>query len=57
MPATKKNHPSSPSHTMTQENNKLEAIKKRVESKFSQIEERITSIEQQIKSRNVTLSI
>ena len=57
MPAAKKNPPSSPSHTMTQENNKLEAIKKRVESKFSQIEERITSIEQQIKSRNVTLSI
>ena len=53
MPATKKNPPSSPSHTKTQENDQLEAIKKPIESKFSLIEERISSAEQQIKSQNV----
>ena len=42
---------------MTKENDKLEAIKKLIESKFSQIEERISSVEQQIKSQNVALSV
>ena len=53
MPAAKKIPPSSPSHTKTQENDQLEAIKKLIESKFSLIEERISSGEQQIKSENV----
>ena len=53
MPATNKNPPSSPSHTKTQENDQLEAIKKLIESKFSLIEERISSVEQQIKRKNV----
>lgn len=42
---------------MTQENDKLEAIKELMESKFSQIKERISSVEQQIKSQNVALSV
>ena len=53
MPATKKNPPSSPFHTKTQENDQLEAIKKLIQSKFSQIEELISSAEQKIKSPNV----
>ena len=53
MPATKKNPPSSPFHTKAQENDQLEAIKKLIQSKFSQIEELISSAEQKIKSPNV----
>ena len=51
--SNKKNPPSSPSHTKTQENDQLEAIKKLIESKCSLIEECISSGEQQIKSQNV----
>ena len=46
----KENLPFSPSHITTQENDKLEAIKK-----FSQIEERISPAEQRINSQNVAL--
>ena len=53
MPATEKHPPSSPSHTNTQENDQLKAIKKLIKSKFSLIKERISSVEQQIKSQNV----
>lgn len=44
MPATKQNPPASPSQTTIHENDKLEAIKKLIESKFSQTEERISFI-------------
>lgn len=47
------NPPSSPAHTTTQENHKIEAIKKLIDSEFSQIEERISSGEQQIRSQSV----
>ena len=50
-----KKSPSSLSHTTTQDNNKPEAIKTLIESKFSQIEE--FTVEQQIKSQNVALSV
>ena len=46
IPATKENSQTTPSPTMTQENDKLEAIKELMESKFSQIKERISSVEQ-----------
>ena len=52
MPTTKKNPPSSPSYTKTQEDDQLEAIKNLIESTFSQIKERISSAKQQIKSQN-----
>ena len=53
MAAAKKNHPSLLPHTKSQENDKLESIKKPIESKFSQIEERFSSVEQQIKSQKL----
>ena len=42
--ATKKNLPSSPSRTKNQENDKLEPIKKLIESKSNLIEERINKV-------------
>lgn len=57
MPATKQNPPASPSQTTIHENDKLEAIKKLIESKFSQTEERISFVKQQIESQNVVLLV
>ena len=57
MPATKQSPPASPSQTTIHENDKLEAIKKLIESKFSQTEERISFIKQQIESQNVGLLV
>ena len=51
--SNEKNPPALPTHTKTEENDQLEAIKKLIESKFSKIEERINSVEQQIKSQKV----
>ena len=51
--SNEKNPPALPTHTKTEENDQLEAIKKLIESKLSKIEKRINSMEQQIKSQKV----
>ena len=53
--SNKKNPPSSPSQTKTQENDQLEAIKKLIKRKVSRIKECTSSVEQHTKSQNVEL--